>query len=130
MLISAYDKQMKLVYMVDPLGVFLPSSPHSSSVQLRILGQMRMKSFGFNLMQNLDGDGKDYLVYRPTDGRKDNISLIPLTTRDGILMLKTEKLKFTNKHKIQVNDYIKSLCKERGWITFFILRPTSFVLSW
>jgi hypothetical protein len=70
MLISAYDNHNRLVYMVDPLGVFLPSSPYSSSVQLRILGQMRMKSFGFKLMQNLDGDGKDYLVYRPSDGEK------------------------------------------------------------
>jgi hypothetical protein len=82
-----------------------------------------MKSFGFNLMQNLDGDGKDYLVYRPSDGRNDNIALIPLTTRDGILMLKIAKLKL----KLTITS--KSSVKERGWITFFILRPTSFVQS-
>ncbi len=96
--------------MVDPLGVFLPSSPDHSSVKLRVLGQMRMKSFGFNLMQNLDGDGKDYLVYKLPRGGNENISLIPLTTRDGILMLKTKQLKFTNKHKDMVNNYIKALC--------------------
>jgi hypothetical protein len=77
MLISAHDNNNRLVYMVDPLGVFLPSSPDHSSVKLRILGQMRMKSFGFDLMQNLDGDGKDYLVYKSPRGGNDNISLIP-----------------------------------------------------
>jgi hypothetical protein len=87
---------------------------------------MRMKSFGFNLMQNLDGDGKDYLVYRPPDGRQDNIALIPLTTRDGILMLKTEKLKFTSKHKNQVNDYIRSLCKGKGLDYLFHFETNKF----
>ena len=107
MLISALDNQGRTVYMVDPLGVYLPKS---SSVQLRILGQQRMKSFGFNLMQDLDGDGKDYLVYKPPGGSNRNISMIPLTTKDGILMLKTRHLDFTKKHKVMVDEYIKSLC--------------------
>ncbi len=69
-----------------------------------------MTSFGFNLMQSLEGDGKDYLVYKSPSGENDNISLIPLTTREGILMLKTKQLKFTNKHKVMVNKYIEELC--------------------
>jgi hypothetical protein len=108
MLISALDNQGRIVYMVDPLGVYLPKT---ASVQLRILGQQRMKSFGFNLMQNLDGDGKDYLVYKPSGWRNQNVSMIPLTTMDGILMLKTQQLHFTHKHREMVNRYIRSLCK-------------------
>ncbi len=107
MLISALDYQGRIVYMVDPLGVYLPKL---SSVQLRILGQKRMKSFGFNLVQDLNGDGRDYLVYKPSGGRNRNISMIPLTTKDGILMLKTKQLNFNHKHKDMVKKYIRTLC--------------------
>jgi hypothetical protein len=107
MLISAYDDQGREIYLVDPLGVYLGGS----NIKLRILGQQRMKDFGFNLVQNKDGDGKDFLIYRSPGGENGNKALIPLATIDGILMLRTRKLNLTAKNKILVNEYVMSLCK-------------------
>jgi hypothetical protein len=108
MLISALDDQGRLIYLVDPLGVFLQQS---ACVQLRILGQQRMKTFGFNLVQNKDGDGMDYLVYTSVSGENRTEAIIPLTTLDGILMLKTMTLEFTQRQQEMIIQHVKSICK-------------------
>jgi hypothetical protein len=45
MLISTLDNCGRLVYLVDPAGVFIKGT--SKQFRLRILGQQRMKKFGF-----------------------------------------------------------------------------------
>ena len=107
MLISALDDNGRQIYLIDPAGVYLEQS---ASIKLRILGQQRMKSFGFNLVQNKDGDGRDFLVYRSVGTRNDNVTCIPLTTLEGILMLETTRLKFTAKQRELADHYINSLC--------------------
>jgi hypothetical protein len=80
MLIKSMDVNGEVVYIVDPAGVYLKTS--ASQSRLRILGQQKMKSFGFNIQQNKFGDNLDYLVYK--DSR-----MFQLATKQGILLLKT-----------------------------------------
>ncbi len=79
MMISTVDSTGTQVYMLDPAGVFIKSD--SRQAKLRILGQQRMKSCGFNVVQDYS-TGKDHLNYR------DKIQ-IPLETMNGILMVKS-----------------------------------------
>jgi hypothetical protein len=79
MMISTVDSTRTQVYMLDPAGVFIRSD--SRQAKLRILGQQRVKSFGFNVVQDYS-TGKDHLNYR------DKIQ-IPLKTMNGILMVKS-----------------------------------------
>jgi hypothetical protein len=79
MMISTVDETGTQVYMLDPAGVLIKSDARQS--KLRILGQQRMKSFGFNVVQDYC-TGKDHLNYR------DEIR-IPLVTMNGILMVKS-----------------------------------------
>ena len=79
MMISTLDETGTQVYLLDPAGVFIKSD--SRQAKLRILGQQRMKSFGFNVVQDYS-TGKDHLNY------KDKIR-IPLVTMNGILMVKS-----------------------------------------
>ncbi len=64
MLIAVLDDKGNQVFMVDVAGVYLRKS---ASLQLRILSQQRMKAVGFSLVQNKNGDGEDFLVYRSLD---------------------------------------------------------------
>jgi hypothetical protein len=50
LLIKTMDVSGTVVFVVDPAGVYLKSS--TSQSRLRILGQQRMKEFGFNIQQN------------------------------------------------------------------------------
>jgi hypothetical protein len=61
MVIATQDENGTILYMIDPAGVYLDET---SSSNLRILGQQRMKNFGFDLVQNKNGDGQDFLVHR------------------------------------------------------------------
>ncbi len=91
LVIATRGEDGSIMYMIDPSGVYLDKS---SSSQLRILGQQRMKKFGFNLVQNKDGDGKDYLVHQSRGPKKHQRTLIPLITQNGILMLMTTRVDF------------------------------------
>jgi hypothetical protein len=75
MIVQTIDTNGILVFLVDPAGVFLLSS--ESQARLRILGQQRMKSFGFYLQQNKFGDKEDFLVYK-------DVRIIKVTTARGI----------------------------------------------
>ncbi len=79
MMISTVDSTGTQIYMLDPAGVFIRSD--SRQAKLRILGQQRMRSFGFNVVQDYS-TGKDHLNYR------DKIQ-IPLEAMNGILMVKS-----------------------------------------
>jgi hypothetical protein len=67
------------VFMMDPAGVYVKGSATQS--RMRILGQQRMKRFGFHVVQDYLSN-KDHLIYR-------NKVVIPLTEQNGILMVKT-----------------------------------------
>ena len=97
------------MYMIDPSGVYLDKA---SSSQLRILGQQRMKKFGFDLMQNKNGDGRDFLVHHGKGSNSKRKTNIPLITQNGILMLMTIVVDFTRQQKDEVKKYIKSMKNE------------------
>ena len=79
MIISALDKDGNQIFMLDPAGVFIRSS--GQQARLRILGQQRMKHFGFMIVQDY-ATGDDTLIYRERFH-------IPLVTKNTILMVKT-----------------------------------------
>jgi hypothetical protein len=111
MLIAVLDENGNQVFMVDVNGVYLRKS---ESLQLRILSQQRMKAVGFNLVQNKNGDGDDFLVYGNQKQHEDgSVTVIPLLTDDGILVLKTLKVDLTNlRVKQQVDAYILELLQD------------------
>jgi hypothetical protein len=80
MVISALDKNGNHIFMLDPAGVYIRSSDRQA--KLRILGQQRMKRFGFMVVQDYT-TMEDELIYRERVH-------IPLVTRNEILMVKTE----------------------------------------
>ncbi len=79
MVVSVLDKDGNQIFMLDPAGVFIKSS--EKQAKLRILGQQRMKRFGFMVVQDYTS-GEDELDYG------DDVH-IPLTTKNGILMVRT-----------------------------------------
>ena len=62
LLIKTMDANGKMVFVVDPAGVYLKSS--ALQPRLRILGQQKMKEVGFNIQQNKFEDNLDYLVVK------------------------------------------------------------------
>jgi hypothetical protein len=55
MVVMAEDVNGKEIVLVDPAGVYL--SEAIDQAHFRILGQLRLKSFGFDLVRNGDDDG-------------------------------------------------------------------------
>jgi hypothetical protein len=96
--------------MIDPAGVFLDKA---SSSRLRILGQQRMKKFGFDLVQNKNGDGQDFLVYRSKSDQFQKATNLPLITKDGILLMKTWEVKFSDQQKAEVKKHVKGMSMDQ-----------------
>ncbi len=96
--------------MVDPSGVYLDKE---SSSQLRILGQQRMKRFGFDLVQNKSGDGKDFLVHRQRGNNYLTQTNIPLVTQNGILLLPTYPANFTEGQKKDIRLYVHNMTDDQ-----------------
>jgi hypothetical protein len=92
MVMATQDEKGSMLYMIDPAGVYLDEA---SSSNLRILGQQRMKKFGFDLVQNKNGDGQDFLVHRFKCDDYHSVAHLPLMTKDGILLMKTCEVQFT-----------------------------------
>ena len=84
MVVLAEDDNGNDIVMIDPAGVYLEEAVDQAD--FRILGQLRMQKFGFDLVQNGDGDGKNHLIYRRREVK------IPLGQDSGILTLATKAL--------------------------------------
>jgi hypothetical protein len=108
--VATKDEHGTLLYMIDPAGVFLDKA---SSSQLRILGQQRMKKFGFGLVQNKNGDGQDFLVYRSKSDQFQKATNLPLITKDGILLMKTWEVNFTEQQKAEVKKHVKGMSMDQ-----------------
>ncbi len=65
--------------MLDPTGVYVKGSEQQA--RMRILGQQRMNSFGYNIVQ-------DYKTRTSHLNYRDRIT-IPLIEKSGILMVKS-----------------------------------------
>jgi hypothetical protein len=109
MVISVRDDKGTLMYMIDPAGVYLDKA---SSSQLRILGQQRIKRFGFDLVQNKLGDGRDFLVHRSRGTNYTKETNIPLITQNGILMLETCKVNFNKMQKDAIRTHVQGMTNE------------------
>ena len=84
MAVLAADEYGREIVLVDPAGVYLAEAVDQAN--FRILGQQRLKRFGFDLVQNGNRDGKDHLVYKGGKVR------IPLGEESGILTLATKPM--------------------------------------
>ena len=82
MVVQAHDENGNEVLVIDPSGVYLAGS--TNQAEFRIFGQQRLKKFGFNLVQDGEGNGVDHLVY------KGGVIKIPLKEESGILTLATK----------------------------------------
>jgi hypothetical protein len=79
--------------MVDPAGVFI-----SKQSKMRILGQQKMKRLGFHVVQCFETK-EDNRIYK-------NEIKIPLTTTNGILMVKTEPWCFDSVQMNKLNELV------------------------
>ena len=103
LVVQTRDNNGNKIILFDPAGVYLKSS--SRQARLRIFGQQRMKAFGFNLLQNIFGDGMDFLRF------KSQATLIPLTTKSEILMLETVPIELSGTSWSQLDHYISRALK-------------------
>ncbi len=126
LVICTEDENQSRIYMVDPSGVYLDKE---SSSQLRILGQQRMKRFGFDLVQNKSGDGKDFLVYRQRGNNYQTQTNIPLVTQSGILLLPTYPANFTEKQKNDIRLYVTNMSDGQQEGMLFHFKSAKYVLS-
>ncbi len=62
MAVLAADDCGREIILIDPVGMYLAEAVDQAN--FRILGQQRLKRFGFDLVQNGEGDGKDHLIYK------------------------------------------------------------------
>jgi hypothetical protein len=105
MMVSVSDTEGKIWFLVDPAGVYLKSS--ATQARLRIYGQQRMKSFGFYLRQNVNGDGEDYLIYKDE-------KYLKMTTKRRIQRMKTGKpLSHELRKSRALQDHIQELLYKR-----------------
>ncbi len=106
LVVATQDENGTMLYMIDPAGVYLDEA---SSSNLRIMGQQRMKNFGFDLVQNMNGDGQDFLVHRSRSDDYQKATHLPLITRNGILLMKTCEVQFTKQQKAEVKKHVKRM---------------------
>jgi hypothetical protein len=101
MIVLAEDEGDGEIVLIDPAGVYLAEAVDQAD--FRILGQLRMQKFGFDLVQNGDWDGKNHLIY------KEGMIKIPLGEDSGILTLKTKTLLLQPEERINLDEYVDKL---------------------
>jgi hypothetical protein len=104
MVVKAHDDQGFDVLLIDPSGVLLADAANQAG--FRIFGQQRLKKFGFNLVQDGDGNGIDHLMF------KNGAVKIPLKTEAGILTLATYPLELGNNQMEALNRAINDMDKD------------------
>ena len=120
MLIKLEDVNGHVVFVVDPEGVYLKSS--NSQSRLRILGQQRMKAFGFNIQQNKFGDNLDYLVYQ-------NSRMFQLETKRSILLLKTMHINQIERKSKSLNSAVDRIVSKKDQICCFTFYAEKIIMS-
>ncbi len=103
MVVLAKDDKGEEIVLVDPAGVYLAEAVDQA--HFRILGQQRLKKFGFDLVQNGDRDGKDHLIYK--EGRMK----IPLGEESGILTLVTKPLDLDPEERKSLDEAVDELLR-------------------
>ncbi len=108
MIVLAEDEGGGEIVLIDPAGVYLEEAVDQAD--FRILGQLRMQKFGFDLVQNGNRDGKSHLIY------KEGMVKIPLGEESGILTLKTKELLLHSAEKHSLDRYVDKLLEidEKG----------------
>ena len=101
MAVLAEDDYGREIILVDPAGVYLAEAVDQAN--FRILGQQRLKRFGFDLVQNGNRDGKDHLVYKGGRVR------IPLGEESGILTLATKPMALDPEERKALDDIVDKL---------------------
>ncbi len=102
MVVLARDEKGNEIVLIDPARVYLAEAVDQA--QFCIFGQQRLKSFGFDLVQNGDGDGKDHLIYKKS-------TKIPLGEESGILTLATRPLDLDPDERKSLDGIVDELLK-------------------
>ncbi len=118
---QAHDDNGNEVLVIDPSGVYLSES--SNQAEFRIFGQQRLKKFGFNLVQDGDGNGLDHLVY------KGGAIKIPLKEESGILTLATTPLQLDKGDKEALESVIDGMDDEQDPDHCIRLTTASLILN-
>ncbi len=105
MVVLAKDDKDNEIVLIDPAGVYLAEAVDQA--HFRIFGQLRLKSFGFDLVQNGDGDGMDHLIYKKS-------MRIPLGAESGILTLATRPLDLDPEERKSLDGVVDELLRGRG----------------
>jgi hypothetical protein len=95
----AQDQEGNLKAVIEPRGFYL----ENPAAQFRILGQQRMKRNGVCVIQDHDDEGTDILKCKRSG------TILPLTEKDGLLLLKTIQYKPDDELKQQLRSYVKEL---------------------
>jgi hypothetical protein len=101
MIVLAEDEDGGEIVLIDPAGVYLAEA--ANQADFRILGQLRMQNFGFDLVQNGNRDGKNYLIY------KEGMVKIPLGEDSGILTRRTKSLMLRAEERHSLDQYVDKL---------------------
>ncbi len=101
MVVLAEDDKGNEIAQIDPAGVYLEEAVDQAD--FRILGQLRMQKFRFDIVQNGDGDGKNHLIYKRGEAK------IPLGQDSGILTLATKVLTLEPEERTNLGDVVDKL---------------------
>ena len=121
MVVQAHDEKGNEVLVIDPSGVYLTESPNQA--EFRIFGQQRLKKFGFNLVQDGDGNGVDHLLY------KGGVIKIPLRQESGILTMAMTLLELDKGNKEALESVIDGMDKEEDPDHCIRLTTASLILN-
>jgi hypothetical protein len=102
LIVSTIDSKGKKTFMWDPAGVLIQGGENQA--RMRILGQQRMKRFGFHVVQDYT-TSKDHLIYR------DQIN-IPLTENNGILMVQTQPWLITDEQLVWLESLVEKAIED------------------
>jgi hypothetical protein len=103
MAVLAADDYGREIILIDAAEVYLAEAVDQAN--FRILGQQRLKRFGFDLVQNGDGDGKDHLIYKGGRVR------IPLGEESGILTLATKAMDLDPEERKLLDEVVDKFLK-------------------
>jgi hypothetical protein len=100
------DMEGKVKAIIEPRGFYLENPP----AEFRILGQQRMKKLGVCATQDYDDAGTDILKCKRSG------SILPLTEKSGLLLIKTFRYHPDDNLKQQLRNYIFDLKNKNNFL--------------
>ncbi len=121
MFVKSKDSEGNEVLVYDPKAVFMEEVHHQA--EFRIFGQLRLKRFGYNLVQRDTLDGGDILCYQNGE------TTIPLISHAGILALQTYPLSLTGDQRDEILKTIDSALNGGDGLDYCINVSSSLLMN-